>query len=194
MKGMMGLLGTTRLVPLRVIFCPDAGTSAPLNFTLLPPKGIGNWDSGDAPRILQLTNSGCVPRIPPMINLLNPIVWAEIGVFVKGLAVLIEKLDADLWTNQTLFHFLLNQLLHAPLQVVRKILNNGQNLLDGRSLDHFFDEVVVGLLRVRIHMDFRNAAEKIMNVTQDVLISAHQEKAEIIRFSFDKPVHFECIL
>src|SRR2546427_5202596 len=104
---------------------------------------------------------------------------------MKGLTVLIEKLDADLWTNQTVFHFLLNQLLHAPLQVVRKILNDGQNLLDGRSLDHFFDEVVVGLLRVRIDMDFRNAAEEIMNVTEDVLICAHQEKTQIIRFSFN---------
>src|SRR5213594_160309 len=194
MKGMIGLSGTTRLVPLRVIFCPDAGTSAPLNFTLLPPKGIGNWDSGDAPRILQLTNSGCVPRIPPMINLLNPIVWAEIGVFVKGLAVLIEKLDADLWPNQALFHFLLNQLFHAPLQVIRKILNNGQNLLHRSPLDYFFDEVIVGLIGVGVHVDFRNTAEKIMNVTQDVLICAHEKETHIIWLSFYKAEHMERIL
>src|SRR6516165_9282327 len=37
MKGIIGLLGTTRFVPLKVIFCPDAGTSTPLNFTPLPP-------------------------------------------------------------------------------------------------------------------------------------------------------------
>ena len=33
-----------------------------------------------------------------------------------------------------------------------------------------------------------------MNVTQDVLICAHEKETEIIRLSFDKPVHLEGIL
>ena len=60
--------------------------------------------------------------------------------------------------------------------------------------DYFFDEVVVGLIRVGVHVNFRNTAEKIMNVTQDVLICAHEKETEIIRLSFDKPVHLEGIL
>src|SRR6266481_6566426 len=105
---------------------------------------------------------------------LSSLVGSDICVFMKGLTVLIEKLYAEFRPDQTVFHFLLYHLFHAPLQIIRKILNDRQDLLDGCSLDHFFDEIVIGLLGVRVNVNLGNPAEKVMNIPEYVLICAHQ--------------------
>src|SRR5438045_3241838 len=71
---------------------------------------------------------------------LIPVCRPEIRIFVERLAVLIEELHADLRPDQAFLHFLLYQLFHAALQVVRKILNDGEDFLNRRSLDDFLDE------------------------------------------------------
>src|SRR5262249_14292483 len=100
----------------------------------------------------------------------------------------------DLRTNAAFLHFLLDQLFHATLQVVWKVLNESQNFLDGCSLDDFLDEIIIRFLGVRVDMDFRNTAKKIVNVTQYVLIRADEEDAEIVVFALHQLMQFQRIL
>src|SRR4026209_2645894 len=100
----------------------------------------------------------------------------QIGVFVKRLAVLLEQLNAYLRPDQTVLHLLLNDLLHPALQVIRKILNEGQDFLHGSSLDDLLHEKPIRLVIVCIDMNFGNASEEVMDVTKDVLIGPHQKK------------------
>ena len=65
----------------------------------------------------------------------------QIGVFVKRLTVLLEQLNAYLRPDQTFLHLLLNDLLHPALQIIRKILNEGQDFLDGSALDDLLHEI-----------------------------------------------------
>ena len=95
---------------------------------------------------------------------------------MKRLTVLIQKLDADFRPNQAILHFLLDELLHAALQIIRKVLNEREDFLNRCSLDDFLNEIVVGLVIVRINMNFGDTAEEVVNVTEDVLIGAHQEE------------------
>src|SRR4029079_950873 len=88
--------------------------------------------------------------------------WAQIRVFVKCFAVLVQKLDSDLGPDESFLDLLLYELFHSPLQVVGKILNDCEDLLDGGSLDYFLDEIVVRFIRVGIHMNFGDTPKKVM--------------------------------
>src|SRR4051812_38687136 len=99
---------------------------------------------------------------------------------MERLAVLVQKMDADLGPDSAILDFLLDELLHPSLQVVRKILHDGKNFLNGCSLDYLFDKVIVWLIVIRINMDFGDPTEEIVNVTEDVLIRAHQEEAQVV--------------
>src|SRR5438046_2087805 len=78
------------------------------------------------------------------ISNLGTVVRIEVGVFVKCFAVLIQKLHSDLWPDEAVLYLLLDDLLHAALQIVREVLNDRQNFLDRCSFDDFLDEVIVG--------------------------------------------------
>src|SRR5262245_20689946 len=57
--------------------------------------------------------------------------WAQIRVFVKCFAVLVEKLNSHLGANESFLDLLLYELFHSPLQVVREILNDREDFLNG---------------------------------------------------------------
>src|SRR5262245_48702794 len=99
------------------------------------------------------------------ISTLRAVGRIEIGIFVENFAVLIQQVDTDLRPNETLFYFLLNYLFHTPLKVIWKVLNESQDLLNRSALDHFFNEVVVGLIVIRVDVDFSHSAKQIVNVT-----------------------------
>src|SRR5262252_4247845 len=48
--------------------------------------------------------------------------WAQVCVFVKCFAVLIQELHANFGPDESLLDLLLNKLFHSPLQIVWKIL------------------------------------------------------------------------
>ena len=73
-------------------------------------------------------------------------------------------------------------------------MNDRQDLLNGCSLDNFFDEIVVGLFGVRVNVNFGDPAKKIMNIAKDVLIGAHEKESQIIRLSFDEAMNLQRIL
>jgi len=77
---------------------------------------------------------------------------------VECLAVLIQKLDTDFGPDQTILYFLLNDLFHASLQIVRKVLNHCEDFLHCCSLDDLFNEVVVRFVRVGIDVNFHRDA------------------------------------
>ena len=43
-------------------------------------------------------------------------------------------------------------------------------------------------------MDFGNASEEVMNVTKDVLIGAHQKKADVVGLSLVEPMQLQRVL
>jgi len=98
-----------------------------------------------------------------------------------------------LGTDQPFFDFLLNELLHSALQIVREILHDRENLLNRRALDHFFDKVIVRLFGIRIDVDFGDPAKEIMNVSKNVLVGAHQEETQVIRLAFIETMQLECV-
>src|SRR6185369_15909386 len=125
---------------------------------------------------------------------LRSVVRIEVGVFLEGFAVLIEKLHTDFRADQSFFDFLLDDLFHAALKIVREVLNDGENFLNCCALDYFFDEVIVFFVGIRIDMNLRHAAKQIVNVAQDILISAHKKNTEVIRFTRVEPVQLQSVL
>src|SRR5262249_27669199 len=84
-----------------------------------------------------------------------------------------------------------NLALHLSLQFIFIILNRIQGLDDGCAFDDFFDVITGGFVGIEEHMDFIDAAEKIVQVAHDVLVGAHQEKAELVRLGLAAAVSVE---
>src|SRR5262245_28733579 len=105
---------------------------------------------------------------------------------MKCLTVLIQKLNTYFGPDQTILHFLLNELLHPALQVVWKILNDCQDFLNRGAFNDLLDEVIVRLIVVCVDVNFGHTAKEIVNIPKDVLIRAHQKESQIVRHPFDE--------
>lgn len=78
---------------------------------------------------------------------------------------------------------LADKFRHAAVEVIREILHLAEHFLDADAFQQFLYPKPAFLLRSGVNMHFIDAAEQVMRIAENFLISADEKYAEIIGFA-----------
>src|SRR6266496_3009745 len=102
----------------------------------------------------------------------------EVGVPAHDLLEEVGQLHALLRPDDAFLHLLVERVLHAPRQVVGRVLHAREHLLDAIARDDLLDVEVLRVLVVHEHVDLVHAPEQVVHVAHHVLVRAGEEEPE----------------
>src|ERR1039458_10389413 len=105
----------------------------------------------------------------------------QISIFFQPALVIVQQAHGFGGLHAIGFDGLVNLRLHLALELVLVVLDRCQALDDRAALDDLLDIIARWFIGFEEDMHLVDAPEEVMQVPHNILISAHQEEADVVR-------------